>query len=601
MNLNNSYTAPIITPENLIDITIQYRLPNGGGQNSTPTIFLRYGLINVQSKRIAIQEMKPYIGYLQIRGAVEGKNVIATQFTNFRTVISLGNEAGAGFPLSVQVSNGGDPCAAIPTVYYIDHAGDFAPTDVIYTDSALAVPLTGFTLIASTISGIVYALNTLTGVVGAATGASCVVPPSAFAKVITFKINGVNIDGTNVLTNMLNGAVPNLFTFNSQALGAWCELEIPSPSDCILNFEDEFQVSGIGGSMYVRPFRSSPAGTPGNSWIIEFFDFNAANPVINIDFIHNDIVEVANVNNGAAQSLEFCFYKNAFNTLYSVDFVGGVNARRFITRDTEIYPVAFAQASLAGIWNVEKYDINGVLLSTQYNVCSAQGTVTIPGACVRLVFKYKMLTFSNNVVGSTNKITISDFSVSGYGFALIYNETGAPTYLRYPKGLNTANALGVHVNDVALLPFNLSFYKLGALVNTVVVNTQEFSAVATDNDWDALVFGTATPPGSTLGVVNQMGVAPQETTQIDSVQFISGGAVVVPAFPVLPLQNSTGSFVGNAVDTVGVTISNTGIITPTTIRVTDAGGVDHDQAYVADGIYNFAAINTVGLVTVTLF
>jgi len=99
-----------------------------------------------------------------------------------------------------------------------------------------------------------------------------------------------------------------------------------------------------------------------------------------------------------------------------------------------------------------------------------------------------------------------------------------------------------------------------------------------------------------------MGVVPQETTQINSVDIDATTPVIVaPAYPVLPLQNSAGTFTGAAASTIVVNISNTTIITPNFVRVTDALGVDHDQAYVADGNYTFLLINTQGNVTVTLF
>lgn len=604
---NNSYTAPIITPENLVDITIQYRLPSGGSPSNAPTVFLRYGLINVQQKRISIAEIKPYISYLQIRATIEGKTVIAVQTSNFKTVIQVGNAStGIGFAVPVQVAvNPNDPCGEIPLVVFISHAAPFVPGDILYADGALTTPLAGFDTVVRIDTGNVYALNNVTGVVGALTGATCTTPPPANNKLINIEVDGVPITIDNVLTNMLNGQVNSVSQYQSKSIGAWFEVEIPARGNGNnLQFSQDYAVSGIGGQQYVRAFWSAAGTTiPGAVWIVEFFDFNTANAVINIDFQRADLVEVINVLNGAGQSLEFNFYKNAFTTLYPVSFVGGTQEQVFITRDTEIYPAAFAQSSIAGVWNVTKYNAAGVPLSTQYNVCSAEGTVTIPPTCTKLEFKYKQLNFVNDIVGSASKIIITDWSLSGYAFANIYDESGTEQYLRYPKGLGggVPGTIGIAVIDAALLPFNVKFYRLGVLTDTIAVVTQlqQLNPTA-PGEWDTLVFGTGAAPSFTIGIENQMGAVPTETTNISAIQ-VNALPVGGITFPVFPLQSKAGTQAGGAAVTVDVTLSGTTAITPTTVRVIDAAFVNHDQAFTADGVYSFPAINCDGFIQVILF
>jgi hypothetical protein len=601
----NIYNEPIITPENLVDITIQYRTPSGGSTNSSPTIFLRYGLINIQSKRIAIQEVLPYLKYLQIRATVEGQNIIATQFTNFKTVISLGNEAGAGFPITVQVANGTDPCAEIPVVVYIDHAGGFAVTDVIYTDSALAVPLTGFTLIANVTTGVIYALNTLTGVVGAATGDTCSVPIPAFAQTIAIQLNGVNIDATNFLTDRFNGAVVNDFTWKSKSLGAFCEIDIPSPSNCVLNFEDEYDVGGIGGDMFIKAFRDSPAGTPNNSWTVEIITFNNALSGLLLNFLHRDIIEFVNtpdpvtgfacdvIMEGDTEAVPFYVPRNvaAPASGKSTYRLRDLTLKYFI--DANGYGVGGAVTFL-------QYDSNGVLKQTDYAAPYSYALVLFDNTITRIVCQFTTLNYRNDVslVGTDYVVLLNGGGINGCIKAV------APVFepMQFYKTEGTG-AVKVTTANVGLLPYNLHFYKQGALMNTVVVNTQVQDCVPTAFDWDSIAIGTAAPPpfAATAFVDNQMGAAPGETSVITAVQ-VAGVPLGAPSvFPVAPLSNTSGAFTAASPVNIDVTISNTGVVPPTTVRVIDQFGGNNNIPYTVDGVYNFVGIAAGGNISVVLF
>lgn len=80
----------IITPENIVNITIQYTLPQSGFQPAVPSFVVNYGSPNKQ-KSILLQECFNYINYLKIKAIAEGKSVVATQFDNNKTVISVGD------------------------------------------------------------------------------------------------------------------------------------------------------------------------------------------------------------------------------------------------------------------------------------------------------------------------------------------------------------------------------------------------------------------------------------------------------------------------------------------------------------------------------
>lgn len=99
--------------------------------------------------------------------------------------VSVGNNCG-GSPFVAQISTQSGTvlsgnylldnvayniCGDTPVVLYYSSA--FGTGVTMYTNMGLTVPVTGYTLIASPISGVIYNLNSTTGVVGSATGSNC--------------------------------------------------------------------------------------------------------------------------------------------------------------------------------------------------------------------------------------------------------------------------------------------------------------------------------------------------------------------------------------------------------------------------------------------
>lgn len=62
-------------------------------------------------------------------------------------------------------------CGDSPVILYSNVA--FGTGTTMYTNSSLTTPVTGYTLIANTITGAIYNINSSTGVVGSATGSNC--------------------------------------------------------------------------------------------------------------------------------------------------------------------------------------------------------------------------------------------------------------------------------------------------------------------------------------------------------------------------------------------------------------------------------------------
>jgi hypothetical protein len=589
------------TPQNIVSITyqlLQQINDPASVRGQLPALTIQFIDDNsvTRNKVVTFREMLPYLRYLHDKAVSLGQFVVCDPESTFdkKIVLTIGTPA-SGFIQMVQLALAPTyVCTQFPTIVYLDHAAPFVPGDTLYTDNTLSTPITGFDLVCNMDTGEVFDLDPVTGVVGAITVTTCTFPPASIPPFnVTFQLNGVDFTPTESLSGGANtspiddksltvtGIIP-LVNFILPRLGGEKLLD---------DYNFPFTLAGL--------YYGTNAGANWN--VNAYFQFPSAVPVtINVT-TNTNFVTVQNINNIAGQSLEVGIWTDTFDRVYSLGYVGAPNDKiRLPKAGVAMNPQAYSSSSIAGVWEVRQYDINGVEIGFTDNAYSTQNIPFIVGAAL-ITFKFKRLNFINNIVGSANKITISDFSVSGYGFALIYDESNTSQYLRYPKGL-PSNIIGVHTNDAALLPYNISFYKNGVLIDTTAVITQEQAVVTADASWDTLVFGTATPPPTgNLTIENQMGVAPQETTQIDDVSVGGSTVVVVPAYPVLPLQNSSGTFTGGAATIVDCTISNTGVITPTTVRLIDALGVNHDLPYAADGVYNWGAVNTLGLIRVILF
>lgn len=87
-------------------------------------------------------------------------------------------------------------CAGSPVTLYTN--GAFAVGKVLYTDSALTTPQTGYSYVADNSTGQVYNLNNATGAVGAATGLSCT-PNVTVGNALSF-MNILSITGITGFT-----------------------------------------------------------------------------------------------------------------------------------------------------------------------------------------------------------------------------------------------------------------------------------------------------------------------------------------------------------------------------------------------------------------
>lgn len=83
-----------------------------------------------------------------------------------------GNVCGFGTPGLYKLGNStGSICSAGNTTLYTN--GAFAVGGVLYLDSALTTPVTGFAFVVQNATNIIYNLNTSTGTIGTTTGLSC--------------------------------------------------------------------------------------------------------------------------------------------------------------------------------------------------------------------------------------------------------------------------------------------------------------------------------------------------------------------------------------------------------------------------------------------
>lgn len=230
MSINNTPT-----PQNIISITYQLLQEVGvptsiRGQMPVITIQFQNGTEPVRNKVVNFFEMLPYLKMLKVRAVALGKQLSSNPELTFdkKIVINYGDPAtGTGIP--VQLSLGGDPCAEIPSVVFINHAAPFVIGDILYLDNATSLPVTGFDLVADCNSGIIYGLNSATGEVLAATGATCTVPPPVTTPSnITMQLDGVDFDASFNLSANVNCTTDNIATVNATNLPFVCNFELPN-------------------------------------------------------------------------------------------------------------------------------------------------------------------------------------------------------------------------------------------------------------------------------------------------------------------------------------------------------------------------------------
>jgi len=441
--MNTVYTAPIITPENIIDITIQYRLPTGGSPSNASTIFVRYGLINVQQKRISIQEVKPYISYLQIKAVVEGLNVIATQYTNFKTVISLGNEEGSNAQAALFVAAGDNVCAAIPIIIYIDHIAPFVPGDVIYTDVNLTAPLTGFDFISNVATGIIYTINSVTGVVGAATGDTCIVPAPVANDIVTMKVNGTNFDNTNALTDLINTVITNNHTVHGKQLGYAFTFELPKLTNGQYQFNEEYTWLGVDDNGFTW-FDN------GATWTIIIFQYYSLGTTT-IEFTALEFV--------AIETPDFQGAGILFGDTHDTNGKVLSFATTYFRRDTGFFFDSVGY--LKGLYNIAQYE-GATQVQGQIGMGYDQSIVPASVNITRIVITRENIMFRKNGA-LTGDFFVSASGDFNSGFASINNTFPTPdstlrkndsTQVWYNSGLNLAATFNISID----------FYQYGVLL-----------------------------------------------------------------------------------------------------------------------------------------
>lgn len=255
----------LITPENLHNIIIRYSLQQGGIQSGMPSIYCVYGVSN-QQRQIDLSEVRNYINYLQIRATLEGKTVIATQFTNNYTIIGVGIENGGNAFIGQPALSPTDPCGVVPNIYYVEHPAPPIVGDIIYTDINATIPLIGFDKLALA-NGTIFNLDPLTGEVLSIDAATCASPPvPTVPATITYQLDGVNFDAPKTLAASQN---VTSITGNSVANAS----DLP----CSVTFKLPQRGFGSLDQDYTVPLNTLWQGTGDGlgNWLIESFYYGA--------------------------------------------------------------------------------------------------------------------------------------------------------------------------------------------------------------------------------------------------------------------------------------------------------------------------------------
>ena len=96
-------------------------------------------------------------------------------------VINTGNTCDTGVANVILVGNNtGTICGANIATGYTN--GAFTPGGVIYSDSSLTTPLTGYSYVVNTANNAIYNLNSTTGIIGSATGLNCTSYSKSFKR-----------------------------------------------------------------------------------------------------------------------------------------------------------------------------------------------------------------------------------------------------------------------------------------------------------------------------------------------------------------------------------------------------------------------------------
>lgn len=588
------------TPQNIVSITYQLlqeiNVP-GSIRGQMPVITIQFQDADsiVRDRVVAFVEMLPYLRMLKEKADSLGKVLTCNPPLTYdkKIVINYGDPAtGEAVAVGLALSPA-DPCGAVPTVVFINHAPPFIVGDILYLDNATSIPVTGFDLVADLSTGIIYGLDNLTGEVLAATGNTCAFPNPTDNSVINFTENGVPFVLANALTNILGGAVTSVSQFKNQSIGSMAQFVLPARGNgSNLSFTEDYNITGVTGQSHFT------AVWIANTWVVSHFYFGFGADPTTIDFTRKDLIEVNNVANGAAELIGFTLFNDPNYDQFKCLDTFAPFTQVFFNRTANFYLNAQAACLAPGVFNVECYDSNNVLLTTIFNAFS-NDIFAIPAGAVKVNFILKRLQIKDDVsVGAGLPTMIFSTQASATTARVTTDTAGA--FVDFP--LQKVNGdFGVLVSDPAILPFDIKVYKLGALLDTFNIIAQ-FTPLLTPSNtrWDTLVLGAGAAPAFNIGVTNQLGAIPGETTQINAIDVntVPVGAI---AFPILPLGSDVGTHVGGAAVTVDVTTAGTTVVSPTTVRVIGADFVIHDQPFILDGVYSFPAVNCDGFIEVKIF
>lgn len=113
----------------------------------------------------------PLTGYVYIANSTNGEIFQINSITGL-VGIDTGTVCATGTAGSYTLGNNtGTICAAAATTLYTN--GAFGVGKILYIDSALTTPVTGYSFVVNSADGVIYNLNTSTGLIGTTTGLSC--------------------------------------------------------------------------------------------------------------------------------------------------------------------------------------------------------------------------------------------------------------------------------------------------------------------------------------------------------------------------------------------------------------------------------------------
>lgn len=160
----------------------------------------------------------PVTGYTYI--TVNGFNIYALNTSTGVVGVDTGSACSTGTAGSYVVGNDtGTICAGTPATRYTN--GAFAVGGILYSDSSLTSPVTGYSYVVDGATNTIYNLNSVTGAIGVSTGLSCnyaVGTISVIGCVSTGQIDAISFDG-DAFTGFFPATSASSQTINTLADG----------------------------------------------------------------------------------------------------------------------------------------------------------------------------------------------------------------------------------------------------------------------------------------------------------------------------------------------------------------------------------------------